>query len=120
MRGSKKHSSIYTGIITNSLRPFLSMPRALVDWLTDGEKQRGWERDKQKNQLLHQFYFFYTVLLLALTAGSTYTGIQGIIQHTLWLVLVGFILTFIFFGLWLILFIKHVLLLRSINKNRRL
>jgi len=120
MRGSKKHSSIYTGIITNSLRPFLSMPRALVDWLTDGEKQRGWERDKQKNQLLHHFYFFYTVLLLALTAGSAYTGIQGIIQHTLWLVLVGFILTFIFFGLWLILFIKHVLLLRSINKTRRL
>ncbi|WP_340081522.1 AarF/UbiB family protein [Terribacillus sp. FSL K6-0262] len=120
MRGSKKHSSIYTGILTNSLRPFLSMPRALVDWLTDGEKQRSWERDKQKNQLMHQFYFFYTVLLLTLTAGSAYIGIHGIIQHTLWLILVGFILTFLFFGLSLILFIKHVLMLRSINKTRRL
>lgn len=120
MRGSKRHRSIYTGILTNSLRPFLSLPRAVVDWLTDGEKQRGWERDKQKNQLLHQFYFFYTMLLLILTAGSVYTGIQGIIHHMLWLILVGFILTFVFFGLWLILFIKHVLMLRSINKTRRL
>ncbi|MFP7492638.1 AarF/UbiB family protein [Terribacillus saccharophilus] len=120
MRGSKKNRSIYTGILANSLRPFLSIPRAVVDWLTDGDKQRSWERDKQKNQLTHQFYFFYTILLLALTAGSAYTGIQGLMQHTLWLLLVGFIATFLFFGLWLILVIKHVLLLRSINKTRRL
>ncbi|MCA0971090.1 AarF/ABC1/UbiB kinase family protein [Halobacillus litoralis] len=62
--GDEKQStaSLYTEVAKETARPLLSLPRALVNYLEDGDKERDWKTQHQQKQMSHQFYLFYALL----------------------------------------------------------
>lgn len=119
MSGEDSSYSLYKEIAKETARPFLSLPRALVEFLEDGDKEREWKSYHQKNHLFHQYYLFYTLLSVLLTGlGAValfYTMIVPVLPH-LW---IGGGLTGIGLIGFLICSINHLRMLRRIHHNRR-
>ncbi|RWZ59140.1 AarF/ABC1/UbiB kinase family protein [Halobacillus fulvus] len=119
MSGSESNFSIYTDVIKETARPLLSLPRALVEYLEDGDKEREWKSYSQKNQLFHQFYLFYAMISLLLVGGGSaalYFGFMESLLPAQWIgtgLIVAGILSLI------ICFINHVRMLKNIHHNRR-
>ncbi|MYL20310.1 AarF/ABC1/UbiB kinase family protein [Halobacillus litoralis] len=117
--GKDSTSSLYTDVLKETARPLLSLPRALVEYLEDGDKEREWKTTQQKNQLFHQYYLFMTLLsfILMMIGGAAffYTGITEVLP--------GWWIGGIIFGSgaagFMISSINHVNMLRKLNHNRR-
>ncbi|MBH0230526.1 ABC1 kinase family protein [Halobacillus yeomjeoni] len=60
--GEDSNFSIYKNVAKETMRPLLSLPRALVEFLEDGDKEREWKDNYQQTQLFHQFYLFYAMI----------------------------------------------------------
>lgn len=58
----KSNLSLYKEVVKETARPLLSLPRALIEYLEDGDKERSWKTQHQKKQFSHQFYLFYSLL----------------------------------------------------------
>lgn len=59
MTGNQSKFGFYKTIMKETAQPLLSLPRALIEYLEDGDREREWQRTKQQNRLLHHYYFFY-------------------------------------------------------------
>ncbi|WP_053218040.1 ABC1 kinase family protein [Virgibacillus senegalensis] len=69
--GENGKGSIYTEVLKESTRPLLSLPRELIDWMNDGERDREWEKNKQRYKFMHQYYLFYAIIcFFLLTVGA--------------------------------------------------
>ncbi|SFK56789.1 Predicted unusual protein kinase regulating ubiquinone biosynthesis, AarF/ABC1/UbiB family [Halobacillus dabanensis] len=119
MSGEDSSYSLYKEIAKETARPFLSLPRALVEFLEDGDKEREWKSYHQKNHLFHQYYLFYTLLSVLLTGlGAValfYTMIVPVLPH-LW---IGGVLTGIGLTGFLVCSWNHLRMLKRIHHNRR-
>ncbi len=60
--GENGKGSIYTEVFKESARPLLSLPRELIDWMNDGERDREWAKNKQRYKFMHQYYLFYAAI----------------------------------------------------------
>lgn len=69
MTGSQSKFGFYKNIVKETGQPLLSLPRALVEFLEDGDKEREWQQTKQQQTLWHHFYFFYAAVTFLI--GST-------------------------------------------------
>lgn len=59
MTGNQSKFGFYKNIVKETSQPLLSLPRAIIEYLEDGDREREWQRTKQQHQLLHHYYFFY-------------------------------------------------------------
>ncbi|MFC2948959.1 ABC1 kinase family protein [Virgibacillus sediminis] len=87
--------------------PVLALPRAMLKWLENGEKDREWDKIKQELRLKHHFYLFLetiSFIMVLIGAGVIFygytTGLTGIAVTALSAVAV-----LVFFII--ILFYKH-------------
>ena len=119
MSGEDSSYTLYKEIAKETARPLLSLPRALVEFLEDGDKEREWKSYHQKNHLFHQYYLFYTLLSLLLTGLGAialfYTMIVPVLPH-LW---IGSVLSGIGLFGFLVCSFNHLRMLKRIHHNRR-
>ncbi|MFC4558134.1 ABC1 kinase family protein [Virgibacillus kekensis] len=54
--GKNLTDSIYKEIVKDTAKPILSYPRAMLNWLENGEKDRQWEKEQQHTHLMHHFF----------------------------------------------------------------
>lgn len=118
--GENLTSSIYKEVLKDTAKPLLSLPRALIDWLKDGDKEREWQKDKQQRFLMHQFYMFYAVLSFFFVVGGLAAGLYGYFYQNHLLTIVGWNVVGVFFFFMFVLFIQHFRMMRKLRKNRRL
>src|SRR5699024_11472803 len=59
--GKNLTESVYKQIAKETVQPFLSFPRAMLNWMESGEKDRQWEREKQQTQFKHHFYLLMEI-----------------------------------------------------------
>ncbi|ASK64319.1 ABC transporter [Virgibacillus phasianinus] len=92
--------SIYKQIAKDAAKPILSFPKAMLNWLENGEKNRQWEKEKQYAQLLHHFYILVEVINFILILGSVFAGfyLYGV---------TGYIMTGVFTITLVITLMKH-------------
>ncbi len=117
--GENGKGSVYTEVFKESTKPFLSMPRQLADWLNDGEKDREWEKNKQRYKFMHHFYLFYASIsfFLIVTSGSMLV-IGHFLESDIFFN-IGAITATIFLLVLLVLVKKHSKMIRSLENNRR-
>ncbi|WP_394218101.1 ABC1 kinase family protein [Halobacillus trueperi] len=119
MSGEASSFSLYKEIAKETARPLLSLPRALVEYLEDGDKEREWKSYHQKNHLFHQYYLFYTFFSLVIAgigaAALYYTFIVPVLP-TVW---IGSILSGIGVLGFFVSSFNHLRMLKRIHHNRR-
>lgn len=119
MSGEDSSSTLYKEMAKETARPLLSLPRALVEFLEDGDKEREWKSYHQKNYLFHQYYLFYTIIsLLLMIAGGValfYTMIVPLLPN----VWIGGALAGIGTLSFLVFSISHLRMIKRIHHNRR-
>lgn len=81
MTGESSNFSLYKDIARDTAKPLLSLPRALIEYLEDGDKEREWKTETHQQKLFHQFYLFYSwlsfVLFIIGTVGIFYLQQSG-------------------------------------------
>lgn len=117
--GEDSNYSIFKEVAKETARPLLSLPRALVEYLEDGDKEREWKSYHQRNHLFHQFYLFYAFLSLVFIGSGAAALYLTVIQTVLPSIWIGVSLL----GLGLIGFIScvmsHFKMIKRIHHNRR-
>lgn len=106
--GKSFADSIYIQVAKDAAKPLLSFPKAMLNWLESGEKDRQWEKEKQQKQLVHHFYILVEVISFILIVGGAFVAIT--VQAPF--AFLGFILSGVFTIALLILLIKHYRMIR--------
>ncbi|WP_239544546.1 ABC1 kinase family protein [Virgibacillus halotolerans] len=95
---------IYVQTAVDMAKPLLSFPKAMLHFLESGEKDRQWDKEKQKKQLKHQFFVvleLITFVMVLCSAGLIIYGvhislqpltISGIIAIGLFIIMINIIL----------------------------
>ncbi|MGI8316548.1 ABC1 kinase family protein [Halobacillus mangrovi] len=119
MSGEDSNFSIYKEVAKETARPLLSLPRALVEYLEDGDKEREWKSYHQKNQLFHQFYLFYAflsfILMMTGFAMLYFTYLSPVIPYP-W---IGTTVSAVGFVGFLLCIVSHLRMIRRVHHNRR-
>ncbi|UOQ45276.1 AarF/UbiB family protein [Halobacillus salinarum] len=119
MAGEDSAYALYKNIAKETARPLLSLPRALVNYLEDGDKQRKAEQVRQSHQLYHQFYLFYSLLFFVIfAAGGVLTGLS-VMEVVFFPVWIGEAAAGVGAAGWLFFMISHFRLLKKYHQNRR-
>ncbi|WJE15452.1 AarF/ABC1/UbiB kinase family protein [Halobacillus sp. ACCC02827] len=117
--GDGSNASLYTEVIKETVRPLLSFPRALIEYLEDGDKEREWKSYHQRNRLFHQLYLVYTAFSFLIFV----SGVAALYYTLVVPVLPSVWISGVFMGVGLLGFficsIKHVRMLKGIHHNRR-
>ncbi|UOQ95042.1 AarF/UbiB family protein [Halobacillus shinanisalinarum] len=92
MSGENSRASFYKEMISESAKPLLSLPRALVSYLEDGDKQREWQRTEQQKKLFHQFYLFYGMLAFLFMVAGAGSIMFAMVNETRFLLTIGIVL----------------------------
>ena len=53
--------SVYKQIAKETVQPAFSFPKAMLNWLESGEKDRQWDREKQQAKLKHHYYLLVEI-----------------------------------------------------------
>lgn len=72
--GKSLTESVYKQIVKDTVQPVFSFPRAMLDWLESGERDRQWQKEAQQTKLKHHFYLFMEIcsfILVLLSLGVT-------------------------------------------------
>ncbi len=117
--GENGKGSIYTEVFKESARPLLSLPREIVEWLNDGEKDREWAKNKQRYKFMHHFYLFYAGLSFFLVLSGTAVSAVGYYREGDLFFQAGAIVAGVFLLILLVLVRKHFKMIRSLKYNRR-
>ncbi|MFC7319423.1 ABC1 kinase family protein [Halobacillus campisalis] len=116
MTGENSSFSLYKEIAKDTAKPLMSLPRALVEYLEDGDKEREWKSVKQQQNLFHQFFLFYAwlsfILLLIGTGGVIFLQQTGVSSY---LNLAWAVTAIAGAGLFIIL-IKHYRMIKRIRQ----
>ncbi|WP_240508066.1 ABC1 kinase family protein [Virgibacillus indicus] len=112
--GSKNLAEIfYKQYAKDTIEPFFSFPKAMLNWLESGEKDRRWQKNKQEKQLKHHFYLLleaFSFIMILIGAGtSVYGSIHGIAAITV----IALVLTIIFIVTICIILFKHYRMIRT-------
>ena len=112
--GSKNLAEIfYNQYAKDTIEPIFSFPKAMLNWLENGEKDRIWQRKSQEKQLKHHFYILleaFTFIMILISAGALFYGGIYSISHV---TIIGFGLTIIFVIIICIILFKHYRMIRT-------
>ncbi|WP_430380554.1 ABC1 kinase family protein [Virgibacillus pantothenticus] len=113
--GKKIAETFYKQYAKDTVKPFLSYPQAVLDWLENGTRDRQWDQQKQKQRLKHQYFVILEVLSiifllisLGCAAGAYYLQWQLIVVIALCSVTVFVIIL-------LVILRKHYKMIQSTN-----
>ncbi|WP_079477886.1 ABC1 kinase family protein [Halobacillus salinus] len=114
-KDEQSNLSLYKEVAKETARPLLSLPRALVEYLEDGDKERAWKTEHQQKQLSHQFYLFYALMSFIVATAGVWLITAEVMAHA-WI-------SFTVFGIGAVVFIlclvNHWLMIRKITFNGR-
>ncbi|RKQ31526.1 ABC1 kinase family protein [Oceanobacillus halophilus] len=96
----------------NATEPLLSYPRALLNWLESGEKDRKWDKEKHYVQLKHQFYLLLEILSFIMVVVGMFFLAYGFSFELQTVGIIGIIVTSIFTVLLSIMLIFHFRMIR--------
>ncbi|QAS53249.1 ABC1 kinase family protein [Halobacillus litoralis] len=119
MSGEDSSFSLYKEVAKETARPLLSLPRALIEYLEDGDKEREWKSYHQKNKLFHQYYLFYTLLSLVLAVMGGFALFYTMIVPVLPSLWIGGVLSGVGVVGFVVFSINHLRMLKRIHHNRR-
>jgi predicted unusual protein kinase regulating ubiquinone biosynthesis (AarF/ABC1/UbiB family) len=105
--------SVYIEIAKDAVRPLLSFPKSMLNWLESGEKDRKWQKKKQHTQLLHHFYILIEIFSFIMLAGGMFTSVYAFRAGMPALMIGSVVVLIIFFFVLNFLFIKHYRMIRS-------
>ncbi|WP_232225570.1 ABC1 kinase family protein [Oceanobacillus manasiensis] len=110
--GKRLIESIYMQYAKDTIEPVFSFPKAMLNWLESGEKDRQWDKKKEQIRLKHHFFVVLEVMLFTLGVISGGVSLLGLsLESTAGIVLFWSSVT-CFAGTGLIM-IRHYLFLRS-------
>ncbi|MFD2922843.1 ABC1 kinase family protein [Halobacillus naozhouensis] len=113
MSGTDSHTSFYKEIIRESAKPLLSLPRALIQFLEDGNKQREWQRSRLQKKFFHQFYLLYGLLAFLVMSAGSGTVIYAFVGNYSLLLLLGIVVGGIgLFGM-LVVTVSHFRMIKN-------
>ncbi|WP_173918508.1 AarF/ABC1/UbiB kinase family protein [Halobacillus sp. Marseille-Q1614] len=116
MTGEASNFSLYKQVAKDTVKPLMSLPRALIEYLVDGDKEREWKTETHQQTLFHQFYLFYSLIsfmmIVAGTGGILYLNITGWSDYLpfAWTIAV------IGFGTLLMIGIRHYTMIKKIRR----
>lgn len=97
----------------NAADPVLSFPRALLNWLESGVKDREWDKEKHYINLKHQFYLLLEVISFMMVVIGIGIGIYGFHMNITSAGIGGLVGAGIFIVLINVIFVKHYRMIRS-------
>lgn len=109
--------SVTKQYVRRATDPLLSYPRALLNFLESGERDRVWDKEKNQIKMKHQYYLllevfsFIMVVVGTLISVYSYAIDEAAIRYTGWTIAV------IFFVLLNILLLFHRRMIRKQNKK---
>jgi predicted unusual protein kinase regulating ubiquinone biosynthesis (AarF/ABC1/UbiB family) len=112
--GKRFAESMYTDYVKDTVKPVLSYPQAVLNWLENGEKQRQWEKQKQQRQLKHHYFIILEVLnvtFLLVTLGCMSVGFYVGLQL---MALIGLVSASVFAVMLIIVIRKHYKMIQSL------
>ncbi|MEN1967583.1 AarF/UbiB family protein [Lentibacillus sp. N15] len=104
--------TVYKEIAMDTVKPILSLPKAMLGFLENGEKDRKWQREKQQTRLQHQFYLLLEIIMFVLVVGSSLTGIYAYQMGMSVLLIISVIVLVVFFFMLHLLFFRHYHMIR--------
>lgn len=75
--GRRLIESIYKQYAKDTIQPVFSFPRAMLNWLENGEKDRQWDKKKQQMKLKHHFLLVLEIMLFSLGVFSGSVSLLG-------------------------------------------
>lgn len=96
--------------------PILSFPRAWLNYLESGDKDREWDKEKHYINLKHQFYLLLEGLSFMMVSIAFGFGLYGIHMSHAGLIIGSFSAAFVFILVVTFFIIKHY---RMIRKRRK-
>ncbi|MGX4670814.1 ABC1 kinase family protein [Cerasibacillus sp. JNUCC 74] len=112
--GKRFAESMYTDYVKDTIKPILSYPQAVLNWLENGEKQRQWEKQKQQRQQKHHYFIILEVLnvtFLLVTLGCMIVGFYVGLQL---MALIGLVSASVFAVMLIIVIRKHYKMIQSL------
>lgn len=112
--GKRFAESMYTDYVKDTVKPILSYPQAVLNWLENGEKQRQWEKQKQQRQQKHHYFIILEVLnvtFLLVTLGCMSVGFYVGLQL---MALIGLVSASVFAVMLIIVIRKHYKMIQSL------
>ncbi|WP_067728430.1 ABC1 kinase family protein [Oceanobacillus damuensis] len=97
----------------NLTEPVLSYPRALLNFLESGEKDRKWDKEKHYIQMKHQFYLLLEVISFMMVVTGIAVSIWGFSIQVNTMAIIGLVLTVVFLFTLNLIFVKHYRMIRS-------
>lgn len=107
--------SVAKQYVKNVTDPLLSYPRALLNFLESGERDREWDKEKQQIKMKHQYYLLLELFSFIMFAMGVLFGIYGYLFSETFIRYFGITIAVIF------LFILNSLLLfhRRVIRNKK-
>lgn len=105
--------SITKQYVKNASEPLLSYPRALLNFLESGEKDREWDKEKSYIHLRHQFYLLLEVLSFIIIVVGVAVLTYGMHFDLIYYFVVGIVIGTIFSALLIITLVAHYRFIRS-------
>ena len=112
--GKRFAESMYTDYVKDTIKPILSYPQAVLNWLENGEKQKQWEKQKQQRQQKHHYFIILEVLnvtFLLVTLGCMSVGFYVGLQL---MALIGLVSASVFAVMLIIVIRKHYKMIQSL------
>ena len=109
--------SVTKQYVKNATDPLLSYPRALLNFLESGERDRVWDKEKMQIKMKHQYYLLLEVFSFIMVVAGTFISIysytigEAAIRYT------GWIIAAVFLILLNILLLFHRRMIRKQNKK---
>ncbi|MFD1852236.1 ABC1 kinase family protein [Oceanobacillus bengalensis] len=110
--------SVAKQYVKNATEPLLSYPRAILNFLESGERDRKWEKEKHFIQLRHQFYLLLEMLSFIMVVIGTIFFMNSFGTETTALFVIGIIIFAIFTVVLCITLIMHYRFIRSRRPGR--
>jgi predicted unusual protein kinase regulating ubiquinone biosynthesis (AarF/ABC1/UbiB family) len=96
--------------------PILSFPRAWLNFLESGDKDREWDKEKHYINLRHQFYLLLEVVSFMMVLTAFGFGLYGVHMNSAGIMIGGFSAAFVFVVLVSFFIIKHYRMIRRRRK----
>ncbi|WP_082232596.1 ABC1 kinase family protein [Halobacillus massiliensis] len=116
MTGEDSSFSLYKQVAKDTVKPLMSLPRALIEYLEDGDKEREWKTEIHQQKLFHQFYLFYSLISFMLLIGGI--GVTLYLDQTDWrsYLPIGWTAVVVGAVTFILISIRHFLLIKRIRR----
>ncbi|MHA6250628.1 ABC1 kinase family protein [Oceanobacillus sp. CAU 1775] len=105
--------SVAKQYVKNATEPILSYPRALLNYLESGERDRVWDQEKFYIKMRHQYYLLLEVISFMMVIGGLIITLYGYSISGSFFTYVGLTMLIIFITLLNIILIFHRRMIRN-------